>query len=76
MYYVSYNDGVDWDASRCVTLYKVKETVVKGASEPIYIGERHSMNDDIKPILFGVKKNSRYMWTHIVRNIKPINRVR
>ncbi len=65
MYFVSYDDRKTWRASPCVTLYKVKETAVKGQTGQIYIGERLSMNDNVKPIMVGERNTRRYVWLHV-----------
>ncbi len=65
MYFVSLDDRKSWYSSRCVTLYKVKETVVRGQTGQIYIGERHGTSDPVKPILFGEKIGQRYRWNHV-----------
>lgn len=64
MYFVSFDAGKKWVSSRCVTLYKVKETVVKGQTGQIYIGERHG-TESVKPIMVGEKHGQRYKWNHV-----------
>ncbi len=64
MYFVSTDNRKTWYSSRCVTLYKVKETAVKGQTGQIYIGERHG-SEPVKPIMVGERNGQRYKWNHV-----------